>query len=71
MNLTEIESRPEERCDSIRFDLDSIRLQFDADLVPILPNFKSYSIRFDFYSIRFNLHLLWRITIIIIIIKLV
>jgi hypothetical protein len=54
MNLTEIESRPEERCDSIRFDLDSILLRFDADLVPILPNFESASIRFYYNSIWFD-----------------
>jgi hypothetical protein len=30
----------------------------DADLVPILPDFKSASIRSYFNSIRFDLHLL-------------
>jgi hypothetical protein len=49
-----IESRPAQRCDSIpfRFRFDSIRL--DADLVPILPDFESASIRFYFNSIRFE-----------------
>jgi hypothetical protein len=54
MNQTEIESRPEERCNSIRCDSDSIRFRFDADWVPIQPGFKSASIRFYFDSIRFD-----------------
>jgi hypothetical protein len=54
MNLTEIESRPEERCNSIRFDLDSIQFRSDADLVPIVPNFKLVSVRLYFNSIRFD-----------------
>jgi hypothetical protein len=55
MNVNEIESRPEERFDLIRFDLDLIRLRFDADLVPILPNYGSASIQFNFNSTRFDI----------------
>jgi hypothetical protein len=54
MNVNGIESRPEEMCDSIQFDWDSIWFRFDADLVPIQPDFESASIRFYFKSIRFD-----------------
>jgi hypothetical protein len=54
MNVNEIESHLAQRCDLIRFDLELIRFRLDMDLVPILPNFESASVRFYFNSIQFD-----------------
>jgi hypothetical protein len=47
-------SSTEVQFDLIRLRFDSIRFRLDADLVPILPDFKSASILFYFNSIWFD-----------------